>query len=114
MDGHSFTLVGTDEAVGDAFGLPYLFQAVLTVGRHLKVSAASAEDLDELTAALTARRDELAQWDARFQVPVIVQTPDPEFTFRSVFHEWKEVSTEEMLRRGWHPAYLQAAAMLGH
>ena len=104
--------VEIDEAVGDALGLPYVFQAVLTVGRRLVVYVNSHDDLDELAAALTARRDELAQWDARFQVPVIVHAPDAEYNFRSVFHEWKEVSVDEMLRRGWHPSFVRAAGLL--
>lgn len=99
------------EHVGNAFGLPFLQQATLTEGRYLKVCVDNTDDLEELAAALTARRDELAESDARFQVPIIVQTPDPMFVFRTVFHEWKEVAKDEMLRRGWNPMFIAAAAI---
>lgn len=99
------------EPVGDALGLSYTHLATLTEGRYLKVCVANTDDLDEMAAALTARRDELALIDARFQVPVIMQTPDPEFTFRTVWHEWKEMPKAEMKRRGWNPLLIAVAAL---
>lgn len=99
------------EAVGNALGLPHVSQATLTEGRYLKVCVANTDDLDEMAAALTARRDELALADARFQVPLIMQTPDPKFAFRTVWNEWREVSKEEMLRRGWNPLLIAVAAL---
>lgn len=100
-----------DESVGAYFKLPWT-QVMLTPGRYLKVSLENSEDLDEMTAALTACRDELAQFNTCFQVPLIVQVPDEERHFRTVFHEWKEVSIEEMVRRGWHPSFIKAAGLL--
>lgn len=99
------------EAVGNALGLPHVSMATLTEGRYLKVCVANTDDLDEMAAALTARRDELASVDPRFQVPVIMQTPDPEFTFRTVWHEWKEMPKAEMKRRGWNPLLIAVAAL---
>lgn len=99
------------EPVGDALGLAYTHQATLTEGRYLKVCVTNTDDLDEMAAALTARRDELASVDPRFQVPLIMQTPDPKFTFRTVWNEWREVSKEEMLRRGWNPLLIAVAAL---
>ncbi len=99
------------ESVGAYFKLPWS-QVLLMPGRYLKVSLKNSEDLDEMTAALTACRDELALIAPRFQVPVIVQVPDEEQHFRTVFHEWKEVSIEEMVRRGWHPSFIKAAGLV--
>jgi hypothetical protein len=101
----------TDEAVGASLGLPRANAALLSIGRYLRVYVDSSDDLDELTAALTMRRDELASVDERFQVPLLVLVPDDEFEFRTAFHEWKEVTTDEMVRRGWHPSLVKAAAM---
>lgn len=101
-----------DEAVGTDLGLPRATAGLLTEGRYLRVYADSADDLEELTAALTERRDDLALVDTRFQVPLIVLVPDDEFQFRTAFHEWKEVTIEEMTRRGWHSALIAAAARI--